>query len=56
MKKQRKGQSVLEYVIVLTAIIAVIIVVARGAITNGVTSMMSGAGTSITSAASRLPF
>jgi Flp pilus assembly pilin Flp len=56
MKRCRRGQSVLEYVIVLTAIIAIIIAAATTVIRPAVTNVMNGAGNSITGAAGRLPF
>jgi Flp pilus assembly pilin Flp len=55
MKRQEKGQSVLEYVIILTAIIAVIIVAATAVIRPAVNTAMTDAATSITNATSSLP-
>jgi Flp pilus assembly pilin Flp len=42
--KKRKGQGILEYVIVLTAIIAVIIIAATGVITPSVTTVFDNTG------------
>lgn len=55
MRRSENGQSVLEYVIVLTAIIAVIIIAARGIITTSVNNTMNSASQTIDQAASRLP-
>ena len=54
-RKYRRGQSVLEYVIILTAIIAVIVIAARGPITAAVNQLMQQASGSISGAAGRLP-
>ena len=54
-RKRRRGQSVLEYVIILTAIIAVIVIAAQGPIRGAVTNLMNQASGSITGAAGRLP-
>ena len=51
----KKAQSVLEYVIVLTAIIAIIILAAKGVITTAVNQAMSDAANRITNATSKLP-
>ena len=55
MRVSKKGQSVLEYVIVLTAIIAIIIAAATAVIRPAVQQTMTDAGNSITSASGRLP-
>ena len=51
----KKGQSVLEYVIVVTAIIAVVILAARNVIGPAVQRSMAGAAGSIDNATARLP-
>lgn len=51
----KKGQSVLEYVIVVTAIVAAVILAARTVIGPAVTTAMGNAATSITNATARLP-
>lgn len=56
MKKEfKKGQSVLEYVIILTAIIAVIAIAAQGPIRGAVNNLMNRASGSINTAAGSLP-
>jgi len=55
MRRRRKGQSVLEYVIVLTAIIAVIIAGATSFLRPAVENTMDSAGQTIEKAAARLP-
>lgn len=45
---KRKAQSILEYVIVLSAIVAAVIIAARGPITNAVNNMFNDASNSIT--------
>jgi len=55
MRRNRSGQSVLEYVIVLTAIIAVIILAATNLIRPAVTTTMTDAAASITNATGSLP-
>lgn len=47
MMKKRKGQGILEYVVVLTAIIAVIILAATAVIGPAANRTMSSAGTVI---------
>jgi uncharacterized protein (UPF0333 family) len=54
MKKCKRGQSVLEYVIVLTAIIAAVIL-GSNLIKNSVNTSLSNAAQTIEGAASRLP-
>ena len=55
MRRNRSGQSVLEYVIVLTAIIAVIILAATNLIRPAVNQTMTDASGSITRASGALP-
>jgi hypothetical protein len=55
MRIGKRGQSVLEYVIVLTVIIAAVIGVAATAIKPAVEGSVNKAGTSITTATTRLP-
>lgn len=56
MKKEfKKGQSVLEYIIILTAIILVIVAAASGPITGAVNNLMGRAAGSINTAAGGLP-
>jgi Flp pilus assembly pilin Flp len=55
MRRNRSGQGVLEYVIVLTVIIAAIIAIAVGALRTSVQGSLTKAGTSITTAVNRLP-
>jgi len=52
---RRKGQSILEYVIVLTVIVAAIAVAAGSAIKPAVEKAMDGANSTITKAATNLP-
>ena len=54
MTKRKKGQSVLEYVIVLTAIIAAVIL-GSTMIKNSVNNSLTSASETIAGAASRLP-
>lgn len=53
--RNRKGQSILEYVIVLTVVIAAIAVGASQFIKPAVNSSVQNVGTTITNAAARLP-
>ena len=55
MSRNRSGQSVLEYVIVLTAIIAIIILAATNFIRPAVQQSMTDASGSITRATTQLP-
>ena len=55
MRICKKGQSVLEYVIVLTAIIAAIVAGAAAILQPQVTATMNSAGQTIAGAAARLP-
>jgi hypothetical protein len=55
MRIGKKAQSVLEYVIVLTVVIGVIIVVAAGAIRGGVEDSLEAAGDSIGAAGANIP-
>ncbi|MFA5272195.1 MAG: hypothetical protein WC412_07680 [Candidatus Omnitrophota bacterium] len=50
---KRKAQSILEYVIVLSAIVAAVIAAARGPITNAVNNMFNDASTTITEKSSQ---
>ena len=52
---RRKGQSILEYVIVLTVIVAAIAVAAGSAIKPAVEKAMGSANTTISTAATNLP-
>jgi hypothetical protein len=54
MAKQ-KGQSILEYVIVLTVIVAAIAFAANSTIKNAVTGSMGKAATSINNSVANLP-
>lgn len=54
--RKRKGQSILEYVIVLTVIVAAIALAASTIIKPAVNNAMRDAGKSITGAAGKLPF
>jgi len=47
MRRFKKGQSILEYVIVLTAIIGAIVIAATVLIPNAVNSLMHKAATKI---------
>lgn len=47
MKRLRKGQSILEYIIILTAIIAAIIIAAQGVIAPAVKNLMDKAAVKI---------
>lgn len=55
MRRYKQGQSVLEYIIVLTAIVAIIIIAAMNLIKPAVERAMNDAATSITDATSNLP-
>ncbi len=55
MRRSKKGQSVLEYVIVLTAIIAVIVAGATLILRPAVNATLTEAGQTIQNAAGRLP-
>lgn len=55
MSRKKSGQSVLEYVIVLTAIIAIIILAATNLIKPAVNRAMEEAASSINNAANQLP-
>lgn len=55
MRRYKKGQSVLEYIIVLTAIVAIIIIAATNLIGPAVEQAMTDAATSITDATADLP-
>ncbi|MFH0827142.1 MAG: hypothetical protein V1923_04590 [Candidatus Omnitrophota bacterium] len=55
MRMSKKGQSVLEYVIVLTAIIAVIVAGATTILRPAVQNTLNSSGQTITNAAARLP-
>ena len=50
-----KGQSILEYVIVLTVIVAAIIVAARTVISPAVNQALTDSGSAIRGATTRLP-
>lgn len=54
MTKRKIGQSILEYVIVLAAIIAAVIIGATNAIKPAVTTTMNNAATLITTSANKL--
>lgn len=51
--KKRKGQGILEYVVILTAIVAAIIVVATTIMQPAVENTMTGAGTALDNAAAK---
>jgi Flp pilus assembly pilin Flp len=55
MRMSKKGQSVLEYVIVLTAIIAVIVAGAATVLRPAVQNTLNSSGQTIQNAAARLP-
>lgn len=55
MRRGRKGQSILEYVIVLTVIVAAIALAATTLIKPAVNSAMGGAAATINGIANRLP-
>ncbi|MFC1657767.1 hypothetical protein ACFL1D_00060 [Candidatus Omnitrophota bacterium] len=55
MRRKKKGQSVLEYVIVLTAIIAAVVVAARTFLPTAVDTVFTESKGSIEGAAGRLP-
>lgn len=52
---RRKGQSILEYVIVLTVIIAAIAYAAKSYLAGGIQAGFQSAGTAINTSASKLP-
>lgn len=52
--KRKKGQSILEYVIVLTVIIAAIIAVAVGAFKPAVTQTLNDSAIIVSNSSSRL--
>ena len=54
MIRFKKGQSILEYVIIFAAIVAAVIAV-RGIITGGVSNLIKKASGTIERAANRLP-
>jgi len=51
---RKKGQSILEYVIVLSAIVAAIVLAASTVIKNGVGNALQGTMDTINSSASRI--
>ncbi|MFA5144926.1 MAG: hypothetical protein WC723_02855 [Candidatus Omnitrophota bacterium] len=53
--RSNNGQSVLEYVIILTAVIAVIILAAQNIIRPAVNQIMTNAASSMNRAANQLP-
>lgn len=53
MVKKRKGQGILEYVVILTAIVAAIIIVATTLMPNAVQNTMGGAATTLDNAAGK---
>ena len=53
--RRRKGQSILEYVIVLTVIIAAIAYAARSFLADGIQAGFSNAGTAINYSSNKLP-
>jgi hypothetical protein len=55
MSRNRSGQSVLEYVIVLSAIIAIIILASTTLIPKAVNQNMTDASNSLTKATGTLP-
>ena len=55
MRRARKGQSILEYVIVLTVIVAAIAVAAKAFIDKGVKKALQDSGSVIESATGKLP-
>jgi len=55
-KMNRKGQSVLEYVIVLTAIIAAILIFAKNILGDKVQSALTNAATQMEAEASKIKF
>jgi len=55
MLEKKRGQSILEYIIVLTAIIAVVIVAATAVIKPAVDKAMNEAAQTIENAANKLP-
>lgn len=55
MLRTRKGQSILEYVIILTAIIAVIIIAATSVIKPAVEKAMGDAANTIKTSTEKLP-
>ena len=55
MRKKKKGQSILEYVIVLLAIIAAIAAAARGVLSTGIANSYNEVGRSMEDSATALP-
>ncbi len=53
--RRRKGQSILEYVIVLTVIIAAIAYAARTYLSGGIQAGFANAGRAINASSSKLP-
>ena len=53
--RSKKGQSILEYVIVLTVIIAAIAIAANSALKNAVTKGVSDSANSIQTSTGKLP-
>ncbi|MFH1245204.1 MAG: hypothetical protein V1662_01840 [Candidatus Omnitrophota bacterium] len=54
MKKNRKGQSTLEYVIIWTAVVAAILIAAKTALQPAVTGAVTSASGKITTEVGRL--
>jgi len=55
MKVRRRGQSVLEYVIIISVVIGVILLVAAAVIRTNVSNAINKSGDALNSAASNLP-
>jgi len=53
--RNRKGQSILEYVVVLTVIVVAVAVAAKAFIAKGVNQGLTDAGNTIEHATSQLP-
>lgn len=53
--RRKKGQSILEYVIVLTVIIAAIAYAARSFLSEGINAGFTNAGAAINFTSSKLP-
>ena len=53
-RRMEKGQSTLEYILVLAAIIAAVAIAANTALTNGITKSMTNAGGAVENAADQL--
>ncbi len=51
---KRKGQSILEYTIVLAAIVAAILVASKGVIKNAISKAMNDSANLITNSAAKL--